>query len=199
MTNFIASHLSVGALLPLVTTALILTLTLTVRLRRRGRVRGVSARARLLARASLSGALRRLLGETHVVLSRDALKTREEGEGSAFPVFQEFDEAFTAADGFDLLLIRKRDLAPVCAVALENASETPLSVPSLKVPVVTLPLKRAYALQDVDAALSPVLNAPPALKPEPNPEAEAGDAEAPPSAHSPQRDAPRLPSALPTS
>ena len=217
MTNLTATDVTVWALPLLVAAALALTVTLVVRLRRRGRVRGVDARARLLARASLFGALRRLLGETYVVLSRDDVDDIEanpeadsdvdsdvEGTATTLQKLHLNAEAFThAVDGVDCFLIRKRDLAPVCAVTLGDAPETPLNIPS-SVPVVTLPLKRAYALQDVDAALSPVLNAPPPVTPEsepPNPEAEgdAGNAGNTPSTHAPQRDAPRLRGALPTS
>ena len=213
MTNLTATNVTVWALPLLVAAALALTVTLVVRLRRRGHVRGVSARARLLARASLLGALRRLLGETYVVLSRDDVDDIEanpeadsdvEGTATTLQKLHLDAEAFThAVDGVDYFLIRKRDLAPVCAVTLGDAPETPLNTSS-SVPVVTLPLKRAYALQDVDAALSPVLNAPPPVTPEsepPNPEAEgdAGNAGNTPSTHTPQRDAPRLRGALPTS
>ena len=216
MTNLTATDVTVWALPLLVAAALALTVTLTVRLRRRGRVRGVNARARLLARASLFGALRRLLGETYVVLSRDDIEDTEADPGTGSEVkgtvttLQKLHldaAAFThAADGVDCFLIRKRDLAPVCAVALGDAPETPLNMPPSvppSMPVVTLPLKRAYALQDVDAALSPVLDAPPPVTPESepsNPEAEgdAGNAGITPSAHTPQRDAPRLQGALPT-
>ena len=208
MTNLTATDVTVWALPLLVAAALALTVTLTVRLRRRGRVRGVNARARLLARASLFGALRRLLGERYVVLSRDDIDDIEadsdvEGTATTLQKLHLDAEAFThAANGVDCFLIRKRDLAPVCAVALGDAPETPLNTPS-SVPVVTLPLKRVYALQDIDAALSPVLNAPPPVTPEsepPHPEAEgdAGNIGATPSTHTRQRDAPRLHGALPT-
>ena len=216
MTNLTATDVTVWALPLLVAAALALTVTLTVRLRRRGRVRGVNARARLLARASLFGALRRLLGERYVVLSRDDIDDIEadsdvdldvEGTATTLQKLHLDAEAFThAANGVDCFLIRKRDLAPVCAVALGDAPETPLNTPlntPSSVPVVTLPLKRVYALQDVDAALSPVLNAPPPVTPEsepPHPEAEgdAGNIGATPSTHTRQRDAPRLHGALPT-
>ncbi len=193
------------ALLLLVVTALALAVTLFVRLRRRGKRQDEGARARLLARASLLGALRRGLGETYLVLGWDDMKPgsqvdalhtsgklrsaeQVELESNLEPMISRNIEH--VADDVDCLLVRKRDLSPVCAVALGDAPETQLSVP-----VVTLPLRRAYALQDVDAALAPLLNAPPETKVEP----EAATPPAPPSStHAPQRDAPRLPNALST-
>ena len=186
----------------LVVIALALAVTLLKRLRRRAKVEDVKARARLLARASLLGALRRGLGEAYLVLGQDEIDAFGYlGSGrapSGFRGFRPPEQAKLTSslepvpENVDCLLIRKHDLSPVCAVALGEAPETP----GLDVPVVTLPLKRAYALQDVDAALEPLLNAPPATPKAASGPGEERDADVPP--HSSQRDAPRLPNALPT-
>ena len=194
--------LTLKALPLLVAAALILIVTLFVRLRRRGNAQEAGARARLLARASLLGALRRGLSETHLVLGQDDVDAfGGSGFGDAAGGFRNLCSLEQAKltsnlepipDGVDCLLVRKHDLSPVCAVALGDAPATS----GLDVPIVTLPLKRAYALQDVDAALEPLLNAPPATPEKASVSEPERDAEVPP--HTSQRDAPRLPNALST-